>query len=142
MQIKAKPVKVNRPEKVFEIMRSVLKSEDEIDKKKEHFWVVGVNANLVVEYIELVSLGILDKSVVAPREIFRLAIMKAVDRIFLVHNPPSGNVKPSISDIQLTRQLVEAGKIIGINVIDHIIISENDYYSMRVEQDVQFIEND
>lgn len=75
IQVREK-IQITNPEKVFRIMQNILKSENEIDRDKEHFWVIGLNAKNVIKYIELVSLGILDASLVHPREIFRLAITK------------------------------------------------------------------
>ena len=107
---------------VAKIFRAILAAESEVDRDKEHFWSVGLTTINNIKYIELVSLGVLNMNFVHPREVFRLAILKAVDSIIVCHNHPSGAVQPSPQDEQITTQLVEAGKIIGITVIDHIII--------------------
>lgn len=122
-------IKLTTPLKVFNIMKNILANEDVIDKDKEHFWVIGVDTGLKVKYIDLVSLGSLDTSIVHPREVFRLAVMKAVSSVILVHNHPSGNVEPSEEDIELTKRLKKSGEILGINVIDHVIISTGTYFS-------------
>lgn len=107
---------------IADIMRTIMEKESDIDQQKEHFWVIGTNIKNVIQYIELVSLGILNFSLVHPRETFRLAILKGVFHIVCVHNHPGGCVEPSKDDIVITKRLQDAGTIIGINVLDHIII--------------------
>ena len=95
----------------------------------EVFKVILLNsANHFLRDVEI-SRGILNSSLVHPREVFRPAIMEPAASIILLHNHPSGNAEPSAEDIQITRQLVEAGKIMGIPVHDHIIIASNSYTS-------------
>ncbi len=109
---------------VAEIMKAVLASEHETDQGREHFWTIGVNVKNIVQFVELVSLGSLDTAVVHPREVFRLAVMKGVAAIILCHNHPSGDPSPSVEDITLTRLLADAGRILGIGVLDHVIIGK------------------
>lgn len=117
---------------VAEFLHSLLKFEQEHDKEKEHFWILGLNMKNVVQYADLVSLGSLSSSIVHPRETFRVAVMKATAAIILGHNHPSGDTKPSQEDILLTKRLCEAGEILGITVLDHVIIgSEGQYFSFR-----------
>lgn len=113
---------------VAEIFRSILALEDEFDRDKEHFWVLGCNTKLRVKYIDLVSLGTVDASLVHPREVFRMAIHKGCSSIILGHNHPSGEIDPSSQDDEVTRRLVGAGKVLGIRVVDHIIVGDG-YYS-------------
>ena len=80
-----------------------------------------------------VSEGILNASLVHPREVFREAVLEPTSGIILVHNHPSGDTKPSEEDIKITRQLVEAGRIFGIKVLDHIIIARDSYKSLADE---------
>ena len=81
--------------------------------------------------IVTVSIGILDASVVHPREVFRTAIEKSAASIIAVHNHPSGDPKPSQQDRYITQRLVEAGRIIGIEVLDHLIIGNPEWVSMK-----------
>ena len=121
---------IDNPKIVADIIISILKLENEVDKMKEHFWVIGLNSRLQVVYIELVSLGILGNTLVHPREIFRFAIMKAVSKIFLIHNHPSGDIRPSKDDFDITIKLEEASKILEIPILDHLIVNLNgDYFS-------------
>ncbi len=128
-----KTVSVSNPEALATIFHNVLAFEGIVDQDKEHFWVVGLSSRNAIQYAELVSLGTLNTSLVTPRETFRFAIMKAVASIILCHNHPSGDPEPSDDDLKITRKLVESGKILGIEVIDHIIIGNKNpgYYSLR-----------
>jgi len=123
MQIKTKKTKIANAEDIAKIVTSILNAEDENDQLKEHFWAIGLRASNVIEYLELVSLGTLDAAIVHPRETFRLAILKSVNKIIIAHNHPSEDLAPSEKDLQITSQLVKAGEILGIAVLDHIIIS-------------------
>jgi len=132
MEIKiADKINVTNPKKVVDILQKILKAEGRIDQDKEHFWVVGLNPRNVIKYLELVSLGTLDTNLVHPREVFRLAIVKAVAQIVIAHNHPSNDPEPSEADLEITKKLEEAGKILGIEVIDHIIIAGKEFTSFK-----------
>jgi len=123
--------KITEPQDAYKILQAILDSENEIDRDKEHFWSIGLGTNKVIKYLELVSLGNLNCSIVHPREVFRMAIMKGVDSLILAHNHPSGEINPSKEDIRITTNLVKTGDIIGIKVIDHIIIADSMFYSFK-----------
>ena len=93
---------------------------------QEAFIVVDVNAKNNVIDKRLVSLGLLDASLVHPREVFRGAIVNNAAAVIVVHNHPSGDPTPSAEDVRITRQLVEAGRIVAIKVLDHVIIGRAD----------------
>jgi DNA repair protein RadC len=80
---------------------------------------------------EVVSIGSLSSSIVHPREVFQPAVSQAAASVILAHNHPSGDVSPSQDDIDLTRRLVQAGEIMGIDVLDHLIIGVDDFLSLR-----------
>lgn len=122
VRTKHKGKKISDPGKLAEIMSSILRGEDEIDRDKEHFWVIGLSVKLSILYIELVSLGTLTSALIHPRETYRRAITKGVASIACVHNHPSGELEPSSVDLQVTEQLRAAGEVVGIKLIDHIII--------------------
>ncbi len=116
------------------LFRAVLHTEDEASREREHFWAVGLTVKNVTVYLELVSLGSLSASVVHPRELFRLAVIKGVAAMIVGHNHPSGDPKPSQEDILLTRRICQAGQVLGIMVLDHVIIGEDDsHFSFRDE---------
>jgi DNA repair protein RadC len=103
------------------------------DLKKEVFKVALLDgANKIIKDIT-VSEGTLNTSVVHPREVFRDALIEATAGVVLIHNHPSGDPNPSEDDIKITKQLVEAGKIFGIKVFDHIIIGDNNFKSLADE---------
>jgi DNA repair protein RadC len=131
IQIKENAIGIRNDAAVAELLQSVLNTESPVDRDKEHFWTIGLNTRNVVKYIDLTSLGTLNASLVHPREVFRLAIMKGVAHIVIGHNHPSGDTEPSEEDIKLTRRLVEAGKILGIEVLDHVIIADNTYLGFK-----------
>lgn len=99
--------------------------------KQEIFKVVLLNTkNEIIADID-VSIGTLNSSLVHPREIFREAIKRSSNKIILMHNHPSGSIKPSKEDKQITSRLIKCGEIIGIEVIDHIIIGDGTYFSFK-----------
>lgn len=98
---------------------------------REHFRVVLLDTKNKVLGIEEISIGSLNTSLVHPREVFRPAIRKACASIILLHNHPSGDPTPSREDIEVTRRLFEAGRLIGIEVLDHIVIGDGNFVSFR-----------
>jgi len=100
-------------------------------KHQEYFVTISLNgANEVIEK-RIVTVGLLNSSQIHPREVFADVITDRAASVILVHNHPSGSVSPSEDDIQITKQLVEAGRILGISVLDHIIVSKKGYISMK-----------
>ncbi|MGQ9556523.1 MAG: RadC family protein [Desulfurispora sp.] len=100
---------------------------------REHFVVLLLNTKNQVLAREVVAVGTLSSSTVHPRELFKLAIRRSAAAVILLHNHPSGDPWPSPEDIQVTQRLLEAGRIIGIEVLDHIIIGDNKYISLKAE---------
>jgi len=103
------------------------------DKNKEHLICLYLNARSALLKKEVISIGILDKSIIHPREIFGPAVELRAAGIVLLHNHPSGDVSPSKQDVEVVNKILEAGKIMGVNVIDFIIVSENDTHSFFTE---------
>lgn len=99
--------------------------------KKEHFFVFYLDTKNQEIKCELISVGTLNASLVHPREVFEPAIKHLAAQIIIAHNHPSGNLEPSQDDIELTQRLVKAGEILGIEVLDHVIISKDGYYSFK-----------
>jgi DNA repair protein RadC len=115
---------------VFGVLRDILLSKHQFDRQKEHFWVVLLSRNCMITYIDEVSIGNLHSTIVSPREVFRFAILKGCDSVIICHNHPSGNLEPSEADKRITRELTAAGKILGIQIIDSLIITEKNYNSI------------
>ena len=101
------------------------------NKKKEHFRILSLTTRKTLISIDDISVGILDSSIAHPREVFKPAIQNSAASIILVHNHPSGDPTPSNDDIKITERLIEAGKILGIEIDDHVIISDNLFASLR-----------
>lgn len=101
------------------------------DYFKEHFFVCSVDVRNRLISIDEVSKGTLTASLVHPREVYEVAIKRHSAQIIVAHNHPSGDTDPSEDDIRITKRLYEAGKIMGIELIDHIIITETNYTSLK-----------
>lgn len=115
---------VETPAAVADYWRNNLPHADWYDPDKEAFVTLLLNTRRRVLGHNLVSLGTLDSSLVAPREVFRPAITIAASAIILAHNHPSGDPEPSGADIRITRELVRAGQLLRIDVLDHVIIGD------------------
>lgn len=112
------------PQKVYRLIKSKIK-----DYHKEHFYIIALNSRN--HSIAEVSVGSLNASVVHPREVFAEAIKNKAASVVLAHNHPSGDHEPSEDDLLLTKKLVESGKILGIEVVDHIIVSKDNFFSFK-----------
>lgn len=123
-QNKASPVQ--SPEEAYKSIQEKLKG-----KKKEYFYVLCLDTRNRVHNKKQVSMGNLDSSIVHPREVFKDAIASLAASVIFVHNHPSGDLEPSSEDVNLTRRLVEAGDLLGIPVLDHIIVSDMGYTSLK-----------
>jgi DNA repair protein RadC len=110
----------------------------ELDKRTEEVFVMAtIDVRNKVTGLFEVSTGTLNSSLVTPREVFKRAILQNAAGIVLAHNHPSGNIDASSDDINITKKLVKSGKILGVNVVDHIIIgNEGDYSSMKEENQI------
>ena len=125
--------KLSDSDDVYRIMQKVLLRQNKLRRKKEYFWSVGLNAANDLEFIELVSLGGLNSVNVDAVELFSLAVAKKCKRLILCHNHPSGNLQPSESDILITEKLTKGGEILNIEILDHLIIDEINFFSFRDE---------
>jgi len=101
------------------------------EKKKEYFYALCLDTKNRIISETLVSVGILDASLIHPREVFNPAVKASCHAVILVHNHPSGEAEPSKEDTEVTKLLMEAGRVLGIEVLDHIIIGKNGFISMR-----------
>lgn len=116
------------PEDVAVVVRSQLKG-----KKKEHFLVLCLDTRNRLINCKPVSIGSLDTSIVHPREVFKEAISSCAASVIFAHNHPSGDPEPSKEDVELTKRLAKAGEIIGIDVLDHIIVCDKSYLSLKAK---------
>jgi len=116
---------LNSPQLIFEYLKERIGK-----KKKEHFTIICLDTrnNLIIEEV---SVGTLNASLVHPREVFKKAILNNSSHVIIAHNHPSGDPTPSEDDIITTRRLVESGKVLGIAVTDHIIVTKNNFVSLK-----------
>lgn len=128
---KQQKIKVESPNKLYEIMQKILLRESEIDRNKEHFWTISLDhANRIIN-IELVSLGTANRTLVEPTDVFSIPLQKQAKKLIIVHNHPSGELEPSEADKDITDRLIQVGRITNVSLIDHLIISEENYYSFN-----------
>jgi len=118
--------KVNKPADVEEVVRKFIGRAD-----REMFVAVHLAADNKINSIHVVSVGSLDSSVVHPRECFKAALFSNAKSVVFAHNHPSGSVKPSIVDEQITSKLKKCGDLLDIKVLDHLIIGSNGYFSFQ-----------
>lgn len=135
LRVKQKFSTVNSPEETARIGREIIEGYDIFDQQKESFIALGLNTKRHVQYADLISLGILDAALVHPRECFRRAVVEGMSGIAFLHNHPTGDVTPSSEDRATTKKLIEAGKIMCIDVVDHVIIGNgsNEHFSFRYQ---------
>lgn len=100
---------------------------------REHFIALLLNTKNQVIARETISVGTLNSSLVHPRELFKVAVRRSAAGVILAHNHPSGDPTPSKEDIEITRRMVKAGNIIGIEVLDHLVIGDNKFVSLKAE---------
>jgi DNA repair protein RadC len=124
-----KAINLYGPKQVATVLQGWLASLDQIDQEKEHGVIVVLNVRQRVMLYDWVCTGILNTAVFHPREVFRRAIAHGGAAVILAHNHPSGDCSPSDEDCTFTERAHKAGKVIGIEVVDHIIFSPSEYYS-------------
>lgn len=100
-----------------------------VSRPQEYFIVISLNGAHEIIRSRIVSIGILNRTLIHPREVFSDPIKESAASVIIAHNHPSGNLEPSSEDIEVTKRLVEAGTLLGINVLDHVIFSNKDHYS-------------
>ena len=120
--------KITTPETVKNAVNEILNLNNE---HVEKFGILALDTKNNIIGVHIISVGTLNSSLVHPREVFKAAILNNSASIILFHNHPSGDCTPSKEDIELTERLVEVGKIMGIKVLDHIIVGDENYCSLK-----------
>lgn len=123
-RIRPRGVKISFPPDVYPLIRHVA------DRRQEHFLCVSLNGANEVIAVRTVSVGLVNRALVHPREVFADPITDRAATVIVAHNHPSGNLIPSQDDLDVTRQLQEAGRTLGIKLLDHLIFDQRSYYSM------------
>jgi len=121
---------IKSPEDVFNAVREMA-ADDMRFYDREHFRAMYLDRKGGLLAVDEISIGGLSSSIAHPREVFKTAVKRSAASVILIHNHPSGDPSPSAEDIELTRRMIEAGNIMGIEVLDHIIIGENNQYSLK-----------
>jgi DNA repair protein RadC len=121
------------PTSAYNILSAYLQGAD-----REHFVILLLNAKNKVIGIHTVSIGTLNASLVHPREVFKPAILANAYSVVIAHNHPSGDPTPSREDYEVTKRLIDAGKLLGVEVLDHIVIGDGTYDSLRESGMVKF----
>jgi DNA repair protein RadC len=116
---------------VATVFQDLLNLEDRIDQDKEHFYVMHLDSHSRIKLVELVAIGTLMNASIHPRETYRRAVIEGAYSIIIAHNRPSGDPTPSEADIRITKKLHEAGEILDILMLDHIIITPTQFFSFR-----------
>ncbi len=126
-----KNIKMNHPSLLFNYYSEILKT-----KKQEYFYAIYLDQKNRIIKDKLLFIGTINYSMVHPREVFKEAYIVGATGVVLLHNHPSGDVLPSNEDIITTKNLIDVGKLLGIKVIDHIIVSSSKYYSLYENGDI------
>jgi DNA repair protein RadC len=130
---KDQKIKVLNTDDVYSIMQQVLLRENKIRRGQEHFWIIGLNKSNKILFIELMALGADNMVKIKPIDIFRMCVYKLAHKVIFVHNHPSGVLKASEEDLDFTNLLIKTGELLGLDVIDHLIITETGYASFDTQ---------
>lgn len=122
-RIKPEGVKITTPADVLPLIRHFA------DRKQEHFLSITINGANEVLNVRVVSIGLVDRTPVHPREVFADVVADRASGIIVAHNHPAGSLEPSAADVEATQQLKQAGEIMGIQLLDHIIFNRSGYFS-------------
>jgi len=122
-------IQVKRTKDIYWVMQKVLRRQEDLNLNREHFWVMGLDIHQWILYLELVSLGTVDATLVDPMSVFSFALQKSACNIVLMHNHPSGDLIPSDKDKDVTDRLIQSGRILHTAVLDHLVISTRNYLS-------------
>lgn len=132
MTIKLRPdqkIKVKNAESLYRVMRELLVREKGIDKNRERGWVASLAANDTLLNLELITLGATHSAIIEPSAVFAIALQKDSKGVVIIHSHPSGKAEPSISDDNLTELMLAVGELVKCPVLDHMIVTETDYFS-------------
>lgn len=122
-------IKIQDADDIYGVMQRILLREQKVDRGREHLWTISLdNANKIVN-IELVSMGSFKATIIEPMEVFSIPLQKRAVKLILVHNHPSGTLKPSEADKSVTDHMIQVGRIVNVPILDHLIITETSYYS-------------
>lgn len=128
---KAQKIQIANSKDVYAIMQSILLRQNRLHRKQEYFWIIGLDSKENILYVELLAIGSGNMVILKISDILRMAIYKNAAQIILVHNHPSGTLKPSDSDLIFTERVLKGADATEIVLLDHMIISEKSYFSFK-----------
>ncbi len=117
---------LNDSAKVVELSRQILKNQD-----REYILAIAMDARTKPVAVEIVAIGTVNQAVIEPRDLFKHAIISNAAGVVMVHNHPSGNPSPSEEDYKITAKINDAGRLLGIPLLDHIIVGDDSYFSFK-----------
>ncbi|NCI45791.1 JAB domain-containing protein [Sediminibacterium soli] len=126
---KEEQIKIGSTDDMYAIMQRILLRENKVDRNREHLWTISLDNAGKILNIELVSMGSINRTIIEPMEVYSVPLQKRAVKIIVVHNHPSGELRPSQADKDMTEKLIQCGLILHVPVLDHLIITENKYYS-------------
>ena len=129
MIVSEKKERITESKDIAFIMQKIYAQRQNEDAHKEIFYCIGLNSDNTILYIDMVAIGTVNQCVPSVRECVRLGLIKNAVSLIVVHNHPSGNVLPSVQDKAFTQKIKEACAVLDINLLDHIIVTENNSYS-------------
>lgn len=116
---------------IFNLLQPILRRASKLDRNREHLWLLCLDQSRKVLHLELIGLGTVRSVLMDPMEVYSVAIGRRASAVALIHNHPSGNLKPSFADRDMTNLLQQLGRMLRIPLLDHLIISETEFYSFN-----------
>ena len=137
----AEKIKISNSEEIYQIMLKILAREEGLGIEQENFWAVGLASDYMLLFVELISLGTNNRFIVEPREVFYTATNKNTEYIILVYNNTRGILEPSEKDRDLTDHLMHAAELVYLQIIDHLIITKDGFYSFNMSGVLEELEH-
>ena len=134
MQIRLKPnqkIHIETSADIFQLLQPAFLRQSKLNRDREHLWLMCLDHSQTVRTLELLGLGTQQTVLIDAMEVFHRALLRRAASIVVAHNHPAGSLKPSRSDITATEKLVDASHFLNIKLLDHLIISEKEFYSFR-----------
>jgi len=116
---------------IYSVIRPILLKKDKISRDREHLWLMILDGANHIKNLELIGMGTSESVSTTPMEVFSVALHKRASKLVIIHNHPSGNIEPSGADFELTLRLRNIGLLMGIPIIDHLVISPDEYFSFK-----------
>jgi DNA repair protein RadC len=126
-------IRIQSSSDIFQLLQPILRRCSKRDRAREHFWILCLGPGQTVCHLELLALGTQNKVLIDPREVYSLALQQNACSIVAIHNHPSGRLKPSPADKSITQQLMKGSEFVNLRLLDHLIISEEGYFSFLDE---------